>query len=106
MIKKRWYENNPDLTELLNFIQSLDVESQNIISQHLLQILVNECGIDLDKEISKFSTNNYSYNRWYDKNINTSTALELLKNLPEVKQKFVIKRIITEIIMSYTKEEF
>ena len=105
MMKKRWYEKNPDLTELINFIQSLDVEKQNIIAQHLLQILINECGIDLDKEISAISTKNYSYNRWYDKNYDISTALELLKNLSEVKQQFVVKRIVTEIIMSYTKEE-
>lgn len=105
MNKKRWYEKNPNLAELINFIQSLTDEEKEIVGQHLLQILINECNIDLDKEFSEISTNDYSYNRWYDKNYDISSALELLKNLPEIKQQFVVKRIITEVIMSYAKKE-
>ncbi|MBR1943757.1 hypothetical protein IJ843_08495 [bacterium] len=102
---KRWYEKNPELSELIAFVQTLDEDDRVTVAQHLLQILVNECGIDLDVEFSKISLKNYSYNRWYDEIFDLSSALELLKNLPENKQEYVIKRFLSEIIMSYAKKE-
>ena len=102
---KRWYEKNPELSELINFVQTLDEDDRVTVAQHLLQILVYECGIDLDVEFSKISLKNYSYNRWYDEIFDLSSALELLKNLPENKQEYVVKRFFSEIIMSYAKKE-
>ena len=105
MNTKRWYEENYDLAEVIEFIQSLSDKDKAIIGQHLIQILINEGNIDLDSEFSKTSGKNYSYSRWYDKNFDISSALELLKTLPDIKQQFIVKRIITEIIMSYAKKE-
>ena len=62
----RWYEDNTELTELLNFIQTLSDEDKFTVANHLLQILVNECGVDLDNEISNITGKIYSYSRWYD----------------------------------------
>lgn len=101
----RWYEQSPNLNEAIDFIQSLDNDKRDFVVQHLLQILVNECNIDLDKEFSKFSGNNYSYKRWYDENFELSDALELLKNLPENKQNFVVDRFLSEVVMSFVKKE-
>ena len=101
----RWYESNLELKELLNFIQTLDDDDKATVANHLLQILVNECGINLDKEISEISKKSYSYARWYDQLFDLSTAMEFLKNLPTNQQDFVVKRFMSEIIMSYLKEE-
>ncbi len=101
----RWYENNNELSELLNFVESLNEDDKIVISQHLLQIIVNECNINIDKELSKFSCNEYSYQRWYDDVLDLSTSLEILKNLPDAQKDYVVKRFLSEIVMSYAKEE-
>lgn len=104
-MQKRWYEKNPDLNEVVNFIQSIDYEDRVVVAQHLLQILVNECHIDLDEELSRISKNNYSYNRWYDQNGDLSTAFELMKNLPTDLQDYVVNRFLTEIVLLFVKKE-
>ncbi len=101
----RWYEQNSELNELLNFIETIENDNKTTVAHHLLQILINECDINLDNEINKLSKNNYSYNRWYDDVADLSTSLELLKQLPSGKQEYVVKRLLSEIIMSYTKKE-
>ncbi len=101
----RWYEKNPELSEILNFIQTLDSEDRDVIAKHLLQIVVNECNIDLDEEISQISEKKYAYKRWYDGNMDLSTSLEFMKNLSKFQQDYVVKRFLSEIIMSYAKKE-
>lgn len=101
----RWYEKNPELSELLNFLQSLDYDDRVIVTQHLLQIVIMECGINLDSEISAISEKKYSYKRWYDDNFDLSASLEFMKNLPKSKQDYVVRRFLSEIIMSYAKKE-
>lgn len=101
----RWYEKNPELSELLNFVMSLNAKDKDYLSKHLLHIVINECNVNLDNEISKISNNNYSYQRWYDEVFDLSTAMEILKNLPKNKQDYVVKRFLSEIIMSYAKKE-
>ena len=83
----------------------LDDEDKDYLSKHLLHIVINECDVDLDSEISKIYNKNYSYKRWYDEVFDLSTAMEILKNLPENKQDYVVKRFLSEIIMSYAKKE-
>lgn len=101
----RWYEDNLELTELLDFIQTLDGDDKIVLANHFLQILVNEGDVDLDKEISELSDKSYSYSRWYDNIVDLSTSMEFLKNLPKNKQDFIVKRFVSDIIMSYLKEE-
>lgn len=104
-MKQRWYEQNPDLNEVVNFIQSLDFDDRVVVAKYLLQILISECNINIDEELSKISTHDYSYNRWYDDNFDLSTAFELLKNLSKVEQDFVVSRFLSEIVMSFVKKE-
>ncbi|MBR2525037.1 hypothetical protein IKE67_01085 [bacterium] len=101
----RWYENNLELSELLSFIETLEYDDKVTVANHLLQILICECGIDLDKEISEISGKNYSYSRWYDNFADLSTSMEFLKNLPKSKQDYAVKRFMSEIIMSYLTKE-
>ncbi len=101
----RWYENNIELNELLNFIQTLDYEDRVTLAGHLLLILVNESDLDLDSEINEIANKNYSYKRWYDEIVDLSSAMEFLKKLPESKQNYVVNRFMSEIVMSYVKKE-
>lgn len=75
------------------------------VANHLLQILINECGVNLDDEISQIANKPYSYTRWYDSYVDLSTSMEFLKNLPKNKQDYVVKRFMSEIFMSYLKKE-
>ena len=102
---ERWYESNKNLNEIIQFIELLEENKQKIVGQHLLQILFNECNINLDEELDDIFKKKYLYNREYDKNYDISTCLEILKKLSKDKQDFVINRITTEILMSFVKEE-
>lgn len=101
----RWYEGHPEVTELMAFIQTLEREKQVFISQQLLQILINECGMNLDHELTRISQNKYTYKRWYDKDYGLSASFELMKDLPDIKRNFVIRRLLSEIVMGFAKKE-
>lgn len=101
----RWYEQNHELSEMLNFVESLNDEEKSVAAKSLLNILITECGINLDLEISDIASKNYSYKRWYDDIYDLSSAMEFLKSLPEHKQQYVIKRLLSEVVMSYVKKE-
>ena len=101
----RWYEQNPELSEILNFVESLNEAERNSVSQSLLHILITECSINLDSEISDIADKKYSYNRWYDDIYDLSSAMEFLKGLPQNKQQYVVKRFLSEVLMSYVKKE-
>lgn len=103
--QSRWYEHYPEVVELMAFIQSLEPEKQVFISQQLLQILINECGLNLDKELTRISKNDYTYERWYDQDYGLSASFELMKKLPEAKRNFVVRRLLSEIVMGFAKKE-
>lgn len=103
----RWYDKDPQLKEVFEFIQGLDKTAQDSIAQDIIQILMNEFSLDLDREINQISEN-YSYNckRWYDKNIDLFTSFEIIKNLPEKMKKQVITKIIeTALLIYFTQGE-
>ena len=103
--QSRWYERYPEVVELMAFIQSLEPDKQVFISQQLLQILINECNMNLDRELTRISKNNYTYERWYDKDYGLSASFELMKDLPDIKRNFVIRRLLSEIVMGFAKKE-
>lgn len=95
----RWYDKNPDLKRVFEFLQGLDNSVLPKVAQELMQTLVNDFGLDLDEEINNISKN-YSYQckRWYDKNIDLFTSFEIIKNLPIEKQSQVVEKIVEIII--------
>ena len=101
----RWYEKHPEIKELMAFIRTLEREQQIFITQQMLQILINECDMDLDSELTRISRNNYTYKRWYDADYGLSASFELLKDLPDIKRNFVVRRVLAEIVMGFAKKE-
>ena len=101
----RWYDKNPELKEVFEFIQGLDDSAQDAIAQDILQILMNDFTLDLDREINQICENyNYQCKRWYDKNIDMFTSFEIIKNLPDEMKKQVMNKIIETALLMYLEQ--
>lgn len=101
----RWYDKNPDLKEVFEFIQGLDLPIQNEMAKDILQILMKDFGLNLDNQINQISTDyNYECKRWYDENIDLFSSFEIIRNMPMEQQTRVIRKIITSILLMYLGE--
>jgi len=102
----RWYDKNPDLKEVFEFIQGLDSPVQKEIAKDIIQILMNDFKLNLDTQINEICKNyNYDCKRWYDENIDLFTSFEIIKSLPQETQGKVIKQIINSFLLMYLKKE-
>ncbi len=98
----RWYDKNPLIKEVFNFIQKLDSPAQIEIAQDIIQILMNDINIDLDKEINEVNKYaDYECKRWYDENPDLHSAFEIIKKLPDIYQKTVMNKIIESALLMY-----
>lgn len=98
----RWYDKNPLIKEVFEFIQKLEEPSQIEMAKDIIQILMNDMKIDLDKEINQ-ANNDYSYEckRWYDKNPDLHSSFEIIKKLPQMYQKEIMRKIIESALLMY-----
>lgn len=102
----RWYDRNPDLKEVFEFIQELDSSIQKEIGKDIIQMLMNDFNLDLDDEINRISKNyNYDCKRWYDDNIDLFTSFEIIKKMPSVQKVQVIQKIVMTVLLIYLEEE-
>ncbi len=100
----RWYDKNPDLKDVFDFIETLNEEIQAQIAQDILQIMISEFGANFDARINEITQNsNYKFSRWYDKNLDLYTSFEMLKELPKHLQDEMVKKIIDSILFIYTE---
>lgn len=101
----RWYDKNPDLKDVFEFIEGLDSSVRAKVAQDILQSLMSDFGLDLDEQINTISKNyNFECNRWYDNNIDLFTSFEIIKSFsPELQQK-IIEKIVTSILFIYLTE--
>jgi len=102
----RWYDKNPDLKEVFDFIETLNEPYQIQIAHDILQILMNDFNLDLDEEINKV-TKNYTFpcKRWYDNNIDLFTCFEMIKGFSKDMQEKIIQKIIQTALFIYLEEE-
>jgi hypothetical protein len=102
----RWYDKNPELKEAFEFIEGLDISIQEQIAQDMIQILMNDFGLNSDSEINRiFEGYTYECKRWYDQNIDFFTSFEIIKFLPEGVQHEVVKRILDTVMLIYIGEK-
>ncbi|MDD3237177.1 MAG: hypothetical protein PHV37_03690 [Candidatus Gastranaerophilales bacterium] len=87
----RWYDKDPVLKEFMNILEALPKDTVNMVAQDFIQIIMESGLIDADYTISMLDkTSPRQYNRWYDKDYNLHTCIELLKNLDEQKKEFFL----------------
>lgn len=98
----RWYDKNPELSEIFEFIRGLDESMQAHIAQDILQILLNEFGLNLDGKINEVAkAYDFECKRWYDNNIDFYTSFSIIKLLPDELKKEVVKRIVESVMLTY-----
>lgn len=88
----RWYDKDPILKDFMALLESLDHQIVEILAQDFIQIIMNSGFINVDSTIElldKISPN--KFNRWYDKNYNLHTCIELLKALPDNQKEQLIE---------------
>lgn len=101
----RWYDKNPDLQQIFEFIQGLDESHQKKISQDMLQMLMCDFHLNLDEKINSISRDyNYDCKRWYDNNIDLFTSFEIIKSFTPELQREIINRTIKTILYIYLEE--
>ena len=88
----RWYDKDPALKEFMMLLESLDDKTVDYLAQDFIQVIMNSGLIDADISIEMVNKNSSGkYNRWYDKNYNLHTCIELLKNLPDEQKKQLLE---------------
>ena len=101
----RWYDKNPDLKEIFEFIQGLDDIYQNKIAQDILQMLMCDFRLNLDEKINAISKNyTYDCKRWYDQNIDLFTSFEIIRDFSPELQREIINKIIKTVLFIYLEE--
>lgn len=98
----RWYDKNPVLKEVFDFIQKLDGDAQKELAKDIIQILMTDLDLDSDEQINNIIKNyNYKCKRWYDNNIDLYSSFEIIKELPPPQKSEVIKKIIESALLMY-----
>ena len=99
----RWYDNYPALKELIAVLESLDSQTIDLLAQDFIQIIMDNGFASADSTIDLVNKNSPDkYNRWYDKNYNLHTCIELLKSLPDEKKEILIKSLQESIFQLIT----
>ena len=95
----RWYDKDSDLSRLMSFMEGLSDEIKEEVAQDLIQIILSEVKTNQDNELLQLSNNNLNqYRRWYDKNMNLHSAIEIIKNLDTEKRKKIISLLMESIV--------
>lgn len=101
----RWYDKNPNLKDVFEFLEGLDERLQRTIAKDILQILVNDFNFDFDYELNRICKHyNFDCKRWYDKDIDLFSSFEIIKTLSPKLQDLIAKKIIENIVFIYLKE--
>lgn len=103
----RWYDKDPDLSNLMTFLEGLNEDVREEIAQDLIQIIMSELNTNKDGEISLLADNKIiEYKRWYDKNVSLHSAIEIIKNLGTKERKEIISLIMESIVQILTEYNY
>ena len=103
----RWYDKDPDLSNLMAFLEGLSDEVREEVAQDLIQIIMSELNTNKDGEISILADNKITeYKRWYDKNLSLHSAIEIIKNLGDKERREIISLIMESIVQIFTEYSY
>lgn len=103
----RWYDKDPDLSNLMKFLENLNEDIRTEVSRDLIQIILGELNTNKDGELSVLSDFKITdYKRWYDKDISLHSAIEIIKNLDENHRAEIISLIMESIVQILTEYNY
>ena len=89
----RWYDKNPVIQEFMYSLEKLDQESSALLAQDFIQIMLADEKISADGVLKSLIENvPPGYNRWYDKNYDLHSCLEVLKSLETEHQEQIVSK--------------
>jgi len=89
----RWYDKDPVIREFMRALERLDQDSVALLAQDFIQTMMEDERINTDGALKNLIENAPpGYNRWYDKNYDLHSCLEVLKSLEPEHQKIVIEK--------------
>lgn len=98
----RWYDKNPKLKQVVEFVEGLPAEYQDIVAKDIIQLLIQDFNLNFDEHINCVGSNyNYCCKRNHDKNIDLFTSFEIIKGLEDDLQHRVAESIMETILMLY-----
>ncbi|MEW5819906.1 MAG: hypothetical protein AB1782_06915 [Cyanobacteriota bacterium] len=95
----RWYDKDPQLKTIINFLEKAPDEMRNDVAMDLIQIIVQEDFTTSD-ELITFAKSNYigSGQRWYDIDELVHTAIEMIKLLNDDERRVVLSEVAQTIL--------
>ena len=105
MTYTRWYDRDKYLKLLMETLEHLDENLQKSVASDLIQMIIQEKGEEADIFLDQINAE-YSpiKRRWYDKEENIKSAVEMLKYIDEEERIEVINEILYSILQ-YKKNE-
>ena len=95
---KRWYDNYPELKQLILLLEKVDDSYTDLIAQDFIQIITEKYRNQFDDVIRKLSENPPpKYNRWYDTNYDLHTCIEFIKTLDDTEKVELVNSLIMDL---------
>lgn len=89
----RWYDKDPVIKDFMSALERLDQETISFLAQDFIQTMMEDEKINADGALMSLIQNvPPGYNRWYDRNYDLHSCLEVLKSLEPEHQKQIIEK--------------
>ncbi len=100
----RWYDKDQTLSVVMSALEKLDEQIRNAVATDLLQLIIqrNDNQDSLLKKLDQQDTG--ARRRWYDKEDNIHSAVELLKVIEKPERDPILKEVLYTI-MHFVKEK-
>ena len=102
---RRWYDNDPVLSQAVHTLENTDDETQIRIALNLIKIIIEhniedekfEAVEDIINAVGSGLDDNRK-GRWYDIDATLRTAMNMLQNCPEATQHIIAKEMAKMVI--------
>ncbi len=105
MAFQRWYDKNEKLQKAMGLFEHANLSMQDEIADDIIQLIIDRQN-DIDNFIQIINSQvSPLRRRWYDRNENLLSSVEMLKHLEKIEEKELLNEMIN-VIMDKTDTEF
>lgn len=89
----RWYDKEPVIRDFMKSLEKLEPDVVALLAQDFIQTMMDDETINADGALKALIENvPPGYNRWYDKNYDLHSCLQVLKSLEPEHQKILVEK--------------